>query len=259
MSANWASHQPRNLLRVLSDWGFGSQAVPLFHVAPVGHSLLFAVGAWPPHDGVRRARRLNLSRDLRGIAALPSGSGLSTRSPRPSSPRERRDSAFVRRKLELLSSCGQRHRCLLAPAELAAISPYTVQDHRQLACARHASALGNVHAAGPQGRPFGATDQQRMGGFVQRGSSQLVAAPADPALHVGLTGLVAPRCQAEVRAHVARSAEAIRPVDCCAERKGGERPNTLNGHQPAARWLDTDLVEHTLGESTDFAGHHVDD
>jgi len=37
---------------------------------PVGHSLLFAVGAWPPHDGVRRTRRLNLSRDLRGIAAL---------------------------------------------------------------------------------------------------------------------------------------------------------------------------------------------
>jgi transposase len=40
----------------------------------VGHSLLFAVGAWPPHDGVRRARRLNLFRDLfrdlRGIAAL---------------------------------------------------------------------------------------------------------------------------------------------------------------------------------------------
>jgi len=40
-------------------------------VAPVGHSLLFAVGARPPQDGVRRARRLNLSRDLRGIAACP--------------------------------------------------------------------------------------------------------------------------------------------------------------------------------------------
>jgi len=32
--------------------------------------VLFAVGALPPHDGVRRARRLNLSRDLRGIATL---------------------------------------------------------------------------------------------------------------------------------------------------------------------------------------------
>jgi hypothetical protein len=35
-------------------------------VAPVGHSLLFAVGARPPHDGVRRARRLNLFHDLAG-------------------------------------------------------------------------------------------------------------------------------------------------------------------------------------------------
>src|SRR5215212_809655 len=34
-------------------------------VAPAGHSLLFAVGAGPPHDGVRRARRLNLSTTLR--------------------------------------------------------------------------------------------------------------------------------------------------------------------------------------------------
>jgi hypothetical protein len=39
-------------------------------VAPMDHSLLFAVGAWPPHDGVRRTRRPNLSRDLRGSATL---------------------------------------------------------------------------------------------------------------------------------------------------------------------------------------------
>ncbi len=58
------------------------------HVEPVGHSLLFAVGAGPPQDGVRRTRCLNLSRDLE--VSRPSGSGLSTRSPRPSSPRERR-------------------------------------------------------------------------------------------------------------------------------------------------------------------------
>src|SRR4051794_40125073 len=55
--------------------------------APAGHSLLFAVGAGPPHDGVRKARRLNLSHDLAGVPLA--GSGLSTRSPRPSSPQER--------------------------------------------------------------------------------------------------------------------------------------------------------------------------
>jgi hypothetical protein len=126
--------------------------VPL--VAPVGHSLLFAVSAWPPQDGVRRTRCLNLSRDLE--ASPPTGSGHSTRSPRPSFPQERRGSALVRRKLKLLlrrdhGRCG----CLLAPAELAAIEPHAVQDHCQLAgdcdtgtC--HAPAFGNVHAPGAQ-------------------------------------------------------------------------------------------------------------
>jgi hypothetical protein len=78
--------------------------------------------------------------------------------------------------------------------------------------------------------------------------SQLVAAPADPTLHIGRTGLVAPGRQAEVCTNVARSAEAIRPIDRCAERKGSEWPDTLHGHQPPARWLDTNLVEHTFGE-----------
>src|SRR6185437_1409661 len=71
-------------------------------------------------------------------ALLPSGSGLSTRSPRPSSPRERRGSAFVRQKLELLSSCDYQRRCLFAPAELTAIGPYAVQDDGQLAGDRDA-------------------------------------------------------------------------------------------------------------------------
>src|ERR1700748_338509 len=35
----------------------------------VGHTLLFAVGARPPHNGVRKARRLNLFRDFGDLAA----------------------------------------------------------------------------------------------------------------------------------------------------------------------------------------------
>jgi hypothetical protein len=54
-----------------SDWGLRGQAAPFRprpdNVASVGHSLLFAVGAGPPHDGVRRTRRLNLLSDLAGI------------------------------------------------------------------------------------------------------------------------------------------------------------------------------------------------
>jgi len=162
------------------------------HVAPVGHSLLFAVGAWPPQDGVRRTRCLNLSRDLEAL--LPAGSGLSTRSPRPSSPQERRGSALVRRKLQCLLR-RDRGRCgLLAPAELAAIDPHAVQDHRQLAGNRdagtcHAPAFGDVHAPGTQRRPFGAADQQRVGCFVESSTGQFVAASADTALYVGFARL----------------------------------------------------------------------
>src|ERR1700750_2148231 len=51
-------------------WVSGVKLFLVPSAIPAGYSLLFAVGAGPPHDGVRRARRLNLSRDLRGIAAL---------------------------------------------------------------------------------------------------------------------------------------------------------------------------------------------
>ena len=65
-------------------------------------------------------------------------------------------SALVRRKLEFLPSCdGRRCRGLLAPAKLAAISTYAMQDHRQLAghrdtSARQAATLDDVHAPRPQ-------------------------------------------------------------------------------------------------------------
>jgi hypothetical protein len=49
-----------------------------------------------------------------------------------------------------------------------------------------------------------------MGCFIQRRSSQLVTASADPALHISFAGFVTPGRQAEVRADVSRSAKAFR-------------------------------------------------
>jgi hypothetical protein len=100
-------------------------------------------------------------------------------------------SVLVRRKLELLASCGgRRRRGLLAPAELAAVGPHAVQDHRELAghrhaCACHAPALGEVHLPRPQRRPFGAADQQRVRRWRTRqrldaASSQPGSAPPTP-------------------------------------------------------------------------------
>ena len=84
--------------------GFGLRYVTQSRgiAAPVGHSLLFAVGEGPPHDGVRRLRRHNLFHDL--AALRRASSGLSTRLPRPSALRERPGSALLRWKLEPLVS-----------------------------------------------------------------------------------------------------------------------------------------------------------
>ena len=74
-------------LKVLSDWGRCGQGAPALFLGPFRGVTRFssrsALG--PPHDGVRRARRLNLLHDLANLGSA--GSGLSTRSPRPSSPR----------------------------------------------------------------------------------------------------------------------------------------------------------------------------
>jgi hypothetical protein len=56
-------------------------------------------------------------------------------------------------------------------------------------------------------------------------ASSFVAAPADATLYVGLAGLVAARCQAEMCADVARFAEAAGLVDRGAERQRGQRPD----------------------------------
>ena len=74
---------------------------------PVGHSLLFAVGAWPPHDGVRRARCLNLSRDLEADAIRFRTLNEITSPIVPTGTTRLRP---VRRELELLSS-SDRGRC----------------------------------------------------------------------------------------------------------------------------------------------------
>jgi site-specific DNA recombinase len=127
------------------------------------------------------------------------------------------------------------------------------------ASTRHAATPGDPHAPGAQGRPLPAADQQRVGGLVQGRPGELVAAAADPALHVGLAGLVALRRQAEVGADVARAPEAVGPVDGGAEGERGQRADAGHARQPPADRLVARDVEHTLGEPRQLAGHGRDD
>ena len=132
--------------------------------------------------GFRRARCLNLSRDLRGID-------------NPPVPDSQRDHLAHRPHGNDVGSASSGGNCkflssrchsLLAPAERGLVDPHAVQDDRQLArdrnpSARHAAPLRYLHAPGPQRGPFRAADQQRVGRFVECRARQLVAAAADPA------------------------------------------------------------------------------
>jgi hypothetical protein len=97
-------------------------------------------------------------------------------------------------------------------------NPDSMQDDGKLASDRnarpgHTATFGDGHAPCPQSRPFAAVDQKRVGRLVQRGARQLVATSADSALNISLTGLIAVRCEAEVRAHIAGFGKAGRLVD----------------------------------------------
>ena len=124
----------------------------------------------------------------------PPGSKQSAGSPRPSSPRERHGSALGRGGNSISPQAGGRRRVLLAPAELRAVDPHPVQDGRELTGAatraRAMTPLGDPHAPGAQGRPLPAADQQGVRRLVQGRPGELVAAAADPALHVRPAGLV---------------------------------------------------------------------
>src|SRR5215203_6987356 len=160
-------------------------------------------------------------------------------------------------KFAVTASCRlgapERDGCtrLLAEAEFSAVAPHAVEDDRELAGdrytgARHTSRLSDLHAPGPQARPFPAANQQGMGRLIERGAGELVAAAADLTLDVGLARLVARRGQAKMRAHVARSSEAVRPVDCRPKGERRDRTDARNTHQPAADCLLPDDVLHLL-------------
>ena len=93
-------------------------------VAPTGHSLLFAVGARPPQDGVRRARRLNLTRDLEAHR-LPAPDSQRDRLG-PSFPRERRGSYPRQAEIETPVVTSRPQRRLASPMPQARSADHLV-------------------------------------------------------------------------------------------------------------------------------------
>ena len=97
------------------------------------------------------------------------------------------------------SSSGCCEVRLLSETGFGAVAPHAMQDHGKFAgdcdaCPRHSPTPGNPHAPSPQARPFFRPQEQRMGCFIKGSSSDFVTTSADPALDVGLAGLIARRC-----------------------------------------------------------------
>ena len=112
--------------------------------------------------------------------------------------------------------------CALAKAELGAVNPHAMQDHRKLARDRdnrvhHARPLGNPQSPGLDSRPLARADQQARGSLAQRPAHLPVALLGDPPFAVDCAGLPSLGCQAEVCADRPGPPEAQRVIDAGTE------------------------------------------
>src|SRR3954462_11757118 len=132
-------------LTAFSDWGWWVKPL-LVPAAPVGRSLLSAVGAGAAASRGPEGGRPNLCRDLGG-GRPPARSSQRDRLAR----RPHGNDAAPPCPAETRSPSGGRGRRLLAPAKLGAVHPDAMQDNGELAGdrdagARDASPLGDLHA-----------------------------------------------------------------------------------------------------------------
>ena len=153
----------------------------------------------PPHDGVRRARRPNLFRDLQGSRPLAPASKRDRLAHRPHGDDLFRWCGFLHGSWFASSgrsTCdcldGRSNVVFLAKAELGIVDPHAMQDRRELAgdrdaSSRHPAMFGDLHAPCSQGRPFLAANEQRVGGFVERRAHQFIATSADVPLYIRFT------------------------------------------------------------------------
>lgn len=170
----------------------------------------------------------------------PAGSGLSTRSPRPSSLGNDpgivlSGEGFVR--VACSSICLRSEVNRLLQSGIGRVSPHAMQNDGQFAGDRdpgscHAAPTGDVHAPCSEARPLLRSHQQCVARLIKRGACKFVAASADLSLDARFAGLVACRRQSQMRPRRLRRAEPLRPADRGAEGERGDRPDARRALQP---------------------------
>ena len=161
--------------------------VKLSTIILAGPTVLSAVGACPPHDGVRRRWWINVasavalsgarkeSGDLT-TATVPAGTTFPAVSREPCGP-----------------LCSLRGSLLLGPVELGSVDPHSMQNDGELACNGDLGlakpvALGEPHPPSLQRRPFRHAGQQygrrrlsaRWIMFFRSTVNRLSAVPTNP-------------------------------------------------------------------------------
>ena len=101
-------------------------AVKLFTVILAGPTVLSAVGACPPHDGVRRRWRINVEIAVALLDARKKSDDLTT----ATVPAGTTFPAVSREPCDLL--CVLRGSLLRRPVELGSVDPHAVQNDREL-------------------------------------------------------------------------------------------------------------------------------
>jgi hypothetical protein len=130
-----------------------------------GATVLSAVGACPPHDGVRRRWWINVESAVALSSARQASNDLTTAtvSAGTSFP------AVSREPCDLLL-CALRGSLLRRPVELSPVDPHTVQNDRELTRDSDLGlaepiALGKPHPPSLQRRPFRHAGQQHVRRF----------------------------------------------------------------------------------------------
>src|ERR1051325_10446767 len=141
--------------------------VNLATIILAGSTVLSAVGACPPHDGVRRRWRIK-------VASAVALSGARTKSDDLTTATVPAGTTFpaVSRELYDLLVRALRGDCLLRPVELGPLDPHAVQDDRELARdsdlrLAEPVALDEPRAPSLESRPFLHAGQQHAGCLEQ--------------------------------------------------------------------------------------------
>ena|SRR5665213_649845 len=116
-------------------------------------------------------------------ARLPSQSGIADMAGPAACPAQSRLTYGNRRTAPSKRACtgpGSAQLFLISrpPALILIAAPFSSRLSRY-----NSATFGDLHAPCPQGRPFFATNQKRMGRFVESRTRQLIATPADPPLN----------------------------------------------------------------------------